>query len=208
MAKVLEDSTFQLDAAQDSRAAQEPDVKIAIALLAAVLLGPMCAFAQPAAPAAPPAASSEPAPTDDSIRQLLQLTDVRSLIASMRQQMKSVYSSMVKKMLEGQTIPQEKQQLIDASLAKIDEAEGEMLSWERLEPLYIKVYQQTFTQVEVDGMIAFYASPAGQAVVHKMPLAVQNTMSAMQQQVASDLIPKLQQITQDLAKQLKGQSDQ
>ena len=182
-------------------------VKIAIALVAAFLLAaPVCAVAQPAASPAPGAASSEPAPTDDSIRQLLQLTDVRSLLDGMRQQTKTLSSSMLKKMLEGQTFSPQDHQAIDAALAKIDQLEFELLSWDRLEPLYLKVYQQTFTQSEIDGMIAFYASPAGQAVVHKMPLVVQNTMGAMQQQMMSELMPKIQQVMQELSKQLESPS--
>lgn len=180
-------------------------MKFAIALLAAVLLVPVCAVAQQAASPAPATKSSEPAPTEDSIRKLLQLTEARSVVDGIRQQMKSASASMVKQMLQGQAVPPEKQQAVDAALAKMDEAEGELLSWDKLEAIYIKVYRQTFTQKEVDSMIAFYSSPAGQAVVHKLPAALQSTMTAVQQQMAADLVPKIQQITQDLAKQLKSQ---
>lgn len=178
-------------------------MKIAIALVAAFVMAPLCAVAQPVASPAPSAASSEPAPTSDSIRRLLQLTDVRALIDTMHAQMKALSSAMVQKMLQGQAVSQEQQQTIDAALERIDKLESEQLSWEKLEPLYVKVYQQTFTQSEVDGMIGFYSSPAGQAVVRKLPLAVQNSVGAIQQQMATDLIPKLQQLTEDLANQLK-----
>ncbi len=43
----------------------------------------------------------------------------------------------------------------------------EKMSWARMKPLYTKVYQDAFTQEEIDGLIAFYRSPAGAAFVEK-----------------------------------------
>ncbi|RYD75034.1 MAG: DUF2059 domain-containing protein, partial [Verrucomicrobiaceae bacterium] len=42
-------------------------------------------------------------------------------------------------------------------------------------------YQKSFTQEELDGIIAFYKTPAGVALVKKMPVVMQQTMIAMQQ---------------------------
>ena len=53
-------------------------------------------------------------------------------------------------------------------------------------------------------MIAFYSSPAGQAVVAKLPLVAQNTMAAMQQQMKS-LMPQAQQIAKDTATEINSQ---
>ena len=54
------------------------------------------------------------------------------------------------------------------------------MSWPRLKPLYTKIYQDAFTQEEIDGLIAFYRSPAGMAYVDKMPLVTQKSMDLMQ----------------------------
>jgi hypothetical protein len=178
-------------------------VKIAIALVAAMLLGPTCALAQPPAPAPAPVTSG-PAPTDDSIRHLLQVMNARELVDNIHVQMKSISSSMLSKLLQGKPISPEQQQAIDTAMTRIEEAEAALLSWEKLEPLYLKIYRETFTQAEVDGMITFYSSPVGQAVVRKLPQAMQSAVTTMQQQVVTELLPKLTQITQDLAQQLHG----
>jgi uncharacterized protein len=46
--------------------------------------------------------------------------------------------------------------------------EAEM-SWDRLKEDYIKVYAETFTVEEMNGIIAFYHSPAGKAFAAKQP---------------------------------------
>jgi hypothetical protein len=188
------------------RAGQGANVKIAIALLSTfVLAGPACALAAQAPAPSSPATSSDPAPTADSIRQLLQMTDIRKIADALPAQMKAMYSGMIQKMLEGQTVSSEQQQVIDTMLAKMEELMREEMSWETLEPLYIKIYQDTFTQSEIDGMMAFYSTPAGQAVIHKLPLAMQNTMTAVQQHMMNNMLPKIQQMVQDVAKQIKAQ---
>jgi hypothetical protein len=49
-----------------------------------------------------------------------------------------------------------------------------------MRPLYIQIYQESFTQEEIDGLIAFYKSPLGIAFVEKMPLVMQKSMTIMQ----------------------------
>jgi len=50
----------------------------------------------------------------------------------------------------------------------------EDLSYDKLEPEYIKIYQDTFSEEEIQGMITFYETPVGQSVITKMPLIMQN----------------------------------
>lgn len=46
------------------------------------------------------------------------------------------------------------------------------------------------TKVEIDGLIAFYASPAGQAFINKMPVVLQKSM-AISQSLMQSLMPKM-----------------
>jgi len=45
----------------------------------------------------------------------------------------------------------------------------EELNWATFEPMMVEVYRNTFSQHEVDGMLTFYRSEAGQAVIAKLP---------------------------------------
>lgn len=77
----------------------------------------------------------------------------------------------------------------------------ELMRWEVLEPILIDIYRQSFTQSEIDGMLAFYRSEVGQAVIAKMPVVMQNSIQAMQARVAA-LMPKLQQLQRETVAQL------
>lgn len=74
----------------------------------------------------------------------------------------------------------------------------EQLNWKTLEPQYVKLYTETFSQQEIDGLIAFYSSPAGQAYLAKMPLLMQHSMQLMQAQM-QDMMPKIMQILHEPA---------
>jgi hypothetical protein len=54
-------------------------------------------------------------------------------------------------------------------------------------------------------MIAFYTTPAGQAVVAKMPAAMQNTMNEIQQMM-TPVMQQLQRMQQDVAAEMKPES--
>jgi hypothetical protein len=54
----------------------------------------------------------------------------------------------------------------------------------QIAPPLRQIYQESFTQEEIDGLIAFYESPAGVAFVEKMPFAMQKSMSIMQSRMA------------------------
>ena len=56
----------------------------------------------------------------------------------------------------------------------------ESFNFESIRMITLRVYQATYTQDEVDGLIAFYKTPAGQALISKSPLMMQNMMSEMQ----------------------------
>ncbi len=43
---------------------------------------------------------------------------------------------------------------------------NQSFSWPVMEPAYIKLYMGTYTESELDGMLAFYKSPAGQAMLN------------------------------------------
>ena len=59
----------------------------------------------------------------------------------------------------------------------------EELSWKVLEPMFLKIYRESLTQYEVDGMVDFYKSDAGKALALKMPLIMQKTMQSMQERM-------------------------
>ena len=54
------------------------------------------------------------------------------------------------------------------------------LSWDKVKPLYIEAFRDTFDQAEVDGISAFFASPSGQAYATKQGMLTQRTNAALE----------------------------
>jgi hypothetical protein len=141
----------------------------------------------------------------ESIRNLLELSQAKKVLQAMVEQMDGSFNGMVNKQLEGQDLTPEQQNALAERRKAARAMIRELLSWESMESLYLKVYSETFTQAEIDGMAAFYVSPAGQAVIAKMPLVAKNTLAEMQVRV-QQMLPKLQQMAKDAAEQVKAQA--
>jgi uncharacterized protein len=93
---------------------------------------------------------------------------------------------------------------IDKSRADLQTMLREIPDWNKLEPMYVRVYQKSFTQQEVDQLIAMYQTPAGQALLNKMPLVMQNTVAEMQQLI-QPVMQRMQQSQQQIAAQIRAQ---
>jgi uncharacterized protein len=85
---------------------------------------------------------------------------------------------------KGQQLSAGQLQELDAARVRTIQAIREEMAWDKMHPLYVQIYQETFTQEEIDGLIAFYKSPAGVAFVDKMPVVMQKSMSIMQSRMA------------------------
>lgn len=143
-------------------------------------------------------------PSEASIKQLLETAQVHKLLDSVMTQMNAMLQQTMKQATQGRKVPPNVQKDIDKREAEMMTIFKDILDWKKLEPMYVRVYQKSLTQQEVDGMIAFYRTPGGQAVITKMPLVMQNTMNEMQEMM-TPVIQKMQKMQQDVIAELKAE---
>ena len=136
------------------------------------------------------------APTRESVATLLTETNIQQSVDGMLSNMDRVMQQQFTQMSALQSMTAEQQRALVATQKKMNDLLRSELTWAKLEPIYIDVYQQTYTQEEVDGLIAFYRTPVGRSYVSKMPLALQKTLVAMQ-----PLLADMMQKSQALARQ-------
>jgi hypothetical protein len=152
-----------------------------------------------------PSASPSTAPTEASIKQLLEVAQSHKLVDSVMAQMDNLLQQTIAQATKGQPIPDKVQKDIDQRRSELLALMKDLLDWKKLEPMYVRIYQKTFSQQEVDGMIAFYNTPAGQAVISKMPAAMQNSIDEMQQMMGP-VMQRMQQMQRDVVAEMKAET--
>lgn len=150
-------------------------------------------------------AFAETKPSDASLDELLTISDSQKLIDSMWPQVEGMMNNAAQQALGNTTLNAEQKQVLQNANSKIAGIFKEEFGYEKLKPMMISIYKESFSQEEVDGMIKFYKSKAGQAVIKKMPTVMQATMTNVQAQMAS-VIPKIQKIQQDAIEEIKTKS--
>jgi len=151
-----------------------------------------------------PALASSP-PSDDSIQELLTVTQSRKLLDESMSQLDTMMQQTMQQMIAGKDLTPEQETILnDLQVRTVALLKGE-LQWETFEPMVIDIYKKSFTQEEIDGMLTFYRSPAGQAVIVKMPVVMNHTMQALQGRMQS-IFPRLQALQQETIAKLRESS--
>jgi uncharacterized protein len=146
--------------------------------------------------AAAPAIANNSPPTEESVQELLTLTNAHQMLDQLKIQMDSLMASAVRDAQQGQTLTPERQAILDRMRSKMTAVITQTLNWNDLEPMYVRTYRASLTQDELDGMLEFYKSPAGQAYIKKLPVIMQNIMGEMQ-----GMIKPMQQQMAEIQKQ-------
>jgi hypothetical protein len=145
-------------------------------------------------------------PTDASLKELLQITDSQKMMDQSFGQIDQYMKMGMQEAFKGKEMTPEIQKKMDDTSLKIAAVFKEEFSWESFEPIFIEIYRKSFTQSDVDGMLQFYKTEAGQSVIKKMPLVMQNTMELTQQRM-KDVMPKIMQIAEESMKDIeKGEA--
>ena len=157
---------------------------------AALFLGTTAAFAAPA--------------TDATVKQLLSVTESRKMLDSMRAQMDANLDAGIQKALQGKQPTAKQQAAITRMKSRMVGVVQEELAWDKLEPIYVRLYQESFSEEEVKDILAFYKTPAGQAVIHRMPGLMQKSMMEIQKTMGG-AAPKIRKIQEEFAAEMKGE---
>jgi hypothetical protein len=150
--------------------------------------------------------SATPA-SEASVKELLRVTDVRKTLDAVWPQLDHMMQQSMQQATGGKAVTPEQQKYVDSARTKILSIYKEELSWEKMEPVYVTVYQQSLTQEEIDGIIAFYKTPAGEAFIKKMPLILQNTFAVMQQRMGP-IMTKIRAVMQETTQEIKKDKEQ
>jgi hypothetical protein len=154
-------------------------MKLKLAVVA-LLLGTSVALAQDAGKTA-------------KIEEMLRLTKTDEMMQQVMSQMKAMNLQQLQKNLS----PDEKAQAAEMQ-QKIFDLVNAKMSWEKFKPAVVQIYGEVYTDEELDGILAFYRSPAGHAMIEKMPQLMSRTMAVVQK-LTADLQPDIQKLVKESA---------
>lgn len=138
---------------------------------------------------------AEPA-TRATIEKFLQVTDA----AAMMEQAYQNTDQMTAQMLSASGVDPKHAQQMQQYMAEVNALVRTELSWDKLEEPMIALYGSVFSETELQDIIAFYQSDAGQKMLKRQPELMQGTMVMMQQQM-QQLMPKMKALIEKQSQQ-------
>jgi uncharacterized protein len=114
--------------------------------------------------------------------QPIEVAQTRKFIDTVMSQVDARVKSVIQQVVQAQSISPEVQKIFDKCRSDVVAMMQDEFTWDKLEPIYVRIYQKSFTQSDIDGMISFYKNrtPVDQSTINKMPLVMQSTMGELQ----------------------------
>jgi hypothetical protein len=117
-------------------------------------------------------------------------------------QIKDSFDAGIKAGLGEARLNADQQAILDDYKGKIVALLQDSFDWAKFEPAAIDAYSRTFSQKEIDGMLAFYRSETGRAVLEKIPALTQAMMQNVQNQMRA-MLPQVAQLREEMLTRIK-----
>ena len=137
-------------------------------------------------------------PSSASIEQLIDITDSKQQYEQELQYSEQSYNDMMQQLIDSQ-----KNYLAKKDQEKFNTLQKEMLAlmmkesqWEHIKPTMIQIFQEVYTQEEVNSMIEYYKTPIGRSILKKMPLVTEKNNAFLQQQMEKFMPQFIEQLQQ------------
>ncbi len=174
---------------------------LALSVCFAATAAPAALIAQAAAAAAPSAAAS-PAHTAKA-KQLLDATNTSSGIQQQLAGLRDRVKELASQQFAGTQFNPAQTALQNEYLKKVQDILADETDWAKLSPRVTQVYADSFTDAEIDSIVAFYKTPAGQALLAKTP-ATEQKVNAIISANIKEMQPRLQELTESYVNKIKA----
>ena len=127
-------------------------------------------------------------PTPQDIEKLMNVMNLDQLIQStlkqIRPQLDLQAYTIIQTIVKHENLTPQEQIIANQLADKLYSQSQKTLAWDKLQPVYSKIYSDVFTAEEVKAQIDFYSSPAGHSTLQKSPLVAEKSMKIMNHQLA------------------------
>ncbi len=132
----------------------------------------------------------------DKVEQLIQAMHLQATFNQMMDQVVAQETTTVQQLFPEIATDAKQKQQHDALMEKATALVRSGFSWESLEPEYAKIYEDAYTNQELDGMLAFYNSPVGKAVLAKTPEILRESQAISVERLGA-LAPKMRALMEE-----------
>ncbi|WP_047490793.1 DUF2059 domain-containing protein [Terriglobus sp. TAA 43] len=132
------------------------------------------------------------------IDEMFTLMNMEQTLSRLADQQTGQMKQIMPQLLAGQTIGPDDQKQIDAFMDQLTAMVRDAIQWNKLKPQYLDLYAATYDETTIDGMLAFYRTDAGRAMVAKQPELVSKSQAIAQAQLTA-VQPKMQAAFEDFA---------
>ena len=129
-------------------------------------------------------------PSRDSVEALLSVIDMQKTYDGTFETMHKSMDKAFAGMPQMQSLTPEQHRRFDVAMSRMMTVMHDEMDWNKLKPEFVQMYMETFSQEDVDGLLAFYRSPAGKAMLEKMPLLMAKMMQMTQTRMQT-LMPRV-----------------
>ena len=150
-----------------------------------------------------PAAHADDASRRAKAEEMLQLTKAGPALQEQLKNLQDRVDSLAKQQFGQGAMSPEQTKLSTEYLKQVDTITSDEVGWDKLHPAILQDYADSFTEPELDGIIAFYKSPSGQALIAKTPAVLSKTNTIVTDKI-KEMQPKLASLTQDYAAKIKA----
>ena len=150
---------------------------------------------------APYSARADEASKQAKVKELFATMHMDHMLDQMMSSIQKEVQVMTQKSQSAQGMTPEQKKLTQNFMDKAMKIVNDSVGWTVLEPDYVKLYASTYTEAEIDGILAFYKSPVGQAMLEKTPELSAGGMQIVRGRMAS-FQPKIQALQQEYVKEL------
>jgi hypothetical protein len=132
----------------------------------------------------------------ESVERLMQVMKVEMQFETVQAQALPLMQNAMRQTVGTRMSPAESERLVNVVMPRLDAVVREELSWATLKPAFAAIYADTFTQEEVDGLIAFYEGPIGRSLIAKTPELTRRSFLLMQDRMGP-LMQRVSQLARD-----------
>jgi hypothetical protein len=146
----------------------------------------------------PPTAHADAASKHAKVQEMLELLRIDRAMDQVMNMVQQQATADTNAQLTGKGASEDQKARVDAFQKQLFQFVEDQIGWKSMQNDYIDMYSQTFTEDEIDGILAFYKSPAGAALIAKTP-ELTSKASVLVAKKMLTLKPEIQKMVQDFA---------